>query len=57
VHAALVVENSWYRVTQDAFRAFVHSPERMGSVLESAGFVRAARHSMLAWALDLYRRA
>jgi 2-polyprenyl-3-methyl-5-hydroxy-6-metoxy-1,4-benzoquinol methylase len=57
VHAALVLENSWYRLNRNPFRAFVHSPERMGSVLESAGFVRAARHATLQWALDLYRRA
>jgi hypothetical protein len=29
----------------------------MASVLEAAGFVRAARHATLLWALDLYRRA
>jgi 2-polyprenyl-3-methyl-5-hydroxy-6-metoxy-1,4-benzoquinol methylase len=56
VNASIVLENSWYRMRQDAFRAFVHSPERMASVLESAGFARAARHSTLVWALDLYCR-
>ncbi|OLC95418.1 MAG: hypothetical protein DMG35_11890 [Acidobacteria bacterium] len=57
VRAGFVVENSWYRLRQDPFRAFVHSPQRMASVLESAGFVRAARLAKLQWALDLYRRA
>ena len=57
VRAAVVVENSWYWLRRDPFRAFVHSPERMASVLESAGFVRAARHATLQWAFDLYRRA
>ncbi len=56
VRASFVLENSWYRLRQDPFRAFVHSPERMASVLEAAGFVRAARRATLAWALDLYRR-
>ena len=56
VRAGVVVENSWYRLRQDPFRAFVHSPQRMASVLESAGFVRAARDASLQWALDLYRR-
>jgi 16S rRNA G966 N2-methylase RsmD len=56
VRAALVVENSWYWLRQDPFRAFVHSPERMASVLEAAGFVRAARQATIGWALDLYRR-
>jgi hypothetical protein len=50
------VENSWYRLRHDEFRAFVHSLERMGLVLESAGFVRAARHATLQWALEFYRR-
>jgi SAM-dependent methyltransferase len=56
LHAAVALENSWYRLNQNPFRAFVHSPDRMASVLESAGFSRAARHATLQWALDLYRR-
>ncbi len=56
VRAGVVVENLWYWLRQDPFRAFVHSPQRMASVLESAGFVRAARDASLQWALDLYRR-
>ncbi len=56
VRAGVVVENSWYRLRQDPFRAFVHSPQRMASVMESSGFVRAARDASLQWALDLYRR-
>jgi hypothetical protein len=56
VHAAVALENSWYRLSQNPFRAFVHSPDRMASALESAGFVRAARHATLQWALDLYHR-
>jgi 2-polyprenyl-3-methyl-5-hydroxy-6-metoxy-1,4-benzoquinol methylase len=56
LHAAVALENSWYRLNQNPFRAFVHPPDRMASVLESAGFVRTARHATLQWALDLYRR-
>ncbi len=56
VRASVALENSWYRLRQDEFRAFVHSPERMGSVLESAGFVRAARQATPQWAVDLYSR-
>jgi len=56
VRAAFVVENFWYRLTRSSFRAFVHSPQRMASVLEAAGFVRAAHRETLPWALDLYRR-
>jgi magnesium-protoporphyrin O-methyltransferase len=57
VRAGTVVENFWYRLRQDPFRAFVHSPQRMASVLEAAGFILAARDTSLQWALDLYRRA
>lgn len=57
LHAAVALENSWYRLNQNPFRAFVHSPEGMAAVLESAGFVRAARQATLQRALDVYRRA
>ena len=57
LHAAVALENSWYRLNQNPFRAFVHSPEGMAAVLESAGFVRAARQATLPWALDVYCRA
>jgi SAM-dependent methyltransferase len=57
VRAGVAVENSWYRLRQDPFRVFVHSPQRMASVLESAAFVRAARtRASLQWAFDLFRR-
>ena len=56
VRAAIALENTWYRLSGNPFRAFVHSPERMASLLEAGGFVRAARHANLQWALDLYRR-
>jgi len=56
VQASVMLENSWYWLRQDGFRAFVHSPERMASVLQSSGFVRAARHATLQWAFDLYSR-
>ncbi len=56
VRAAVTLENLWYRLRQDAFRAFVHSPERMAQLLEFAGFVRTARRATREWAFDLYRR-
>jgi SAM-dependent methyltransferase len=56
VRAAFVLENSWFRLTGSRFRAFIHSPLRMASVLEAAGFVLAAHHETLPWTLDLYRR-
>lgn len=53
---AVALENFTYRLSGNPFRAFVHSPQRMASVLEAAGFVRAARHATFQWTLDLYRR-
>jgi 2-polyprenyl-3-methyl-5-hydroxy-6-metoxy-1,4-benzoquinol methylase len=52
----IVLENLWLQLTGKKFRAFVHAPDRMGAVLESAGLVRAARRKTLAWTFDLYRR-
>lgn len=56
VQTLIVLENLWRRLTGNKFRAFVHMPDRMGAVLESAGLVRAARRETLVWTLDLYRR-
>jgi len=56
MRAAVALENFLYRLRGNAFRAFVHSPQRMGAVLEAAGFVRTARDGTLAWTLDLYHR-
>ena len=57
VRAAIVLENFWYRLSGNPFRAYFHSPQHMASLLETAGFVRAERRESLAWALDLYQRA
>jgi 2-polyprenyl-3-methyl-5-hydroxy-6-metoxy-1,4-benzoquinol methylase len=56
VRAAITLENLWFRLSGNPFRAFLHAPQRMASLLEAAGFVRAARHATLLWGLDLYRR-
>ncbi len=57
LRAAFILQNFGFRLTGSRFRAFVHSPQRMASVLEAAGFVRAAHHETLPWALDLYQKA
>ncbi len=56
VRTLIVLENLWLRLTGKEFRAFVHTPDRMGAVLESAGLVRATRRKTLVWTLDLYHR-
>jgi len=56
VRTLIVLENFWLRLTGKEFRAFVHGPERMEAVLETAGLVRATRRETLVWTFDLYRR-
>jgi SAM-dependent methyltransferase len=57
VRTMVAMENFWRRLTSSKFRAFVHSPQRMGAVLESAGFVCSSHHDTFMWTLDLYSRA
>lgn len=56
VRTIFALENFWLWLTGNKFRAFVHSPERMGAVLEAAGLVRTTRRETLPWTLDLYHR-
>jgi hypothetical protein len=56
VRTIIALENFWVWLTGNTLRAFVHSPERMGAVLEAAGLVRATRREAFLWTLDLYRR-
>jgi len=50
------LENFFQWLKRSKFRAFVHSPERMGAVLEAAEFLHAKRRETLTWVLDVYRR-
>src|SRR5712664_3372178 len=56
IRMMIALENFWRRLTGNKFRAFVHAPERMGAVLDTAGLVRATRRETLVWTFDLYRR-
>ena len=49
-------QNLMRRMKGNAFRTFVHSPQRMSSVLEGAGLVRDSTRGTLVWMVDLYRR-
>jgi hypothetical protein len=51
------VGNFWLWLTGKKFRAFVHAPERMAAVLETAGLVRATQCKTVVWMVDLYRRS
>jgi len=55
VRSIVALENFWQWLAGNAFRAFVHSPERIGAVLEAADFVRVTRRETVTWVLDLYR--
>jgi hypothetical protein len=52
----IALENLLRRFRGSAFRAFVHSPDRMSAVLQNAGLVRAARKETFVWVFDLYQR-
>ena len=56
LRGAIAVENFFFRVARSPFRTFVHSPERMISVLETAGFVPAAQGESFHWSVGIFRR-
>jgi len=56
MRTSMALQNFWRRFRGRAFRTFVHPPQRMGSVLEAAGLVRAARHETRVWVLELFHR-
>jgi magnesium-protoporphyrin O-methyltransferase len=57
IQAGFALGNFLFRLTRNPFRIFVHSPQCMASVLEAAGFVRAAHCESFLWSFHLYRRA
>jgi|SRR5215469_1158871 len=56
VRLITLLQNLMRKMKGNPFRTFVHSPERMSSVLQRAGLVRDATRGTLAWKADLYRR-
>ena len=57
VRLALWAENAWRRLRGDPFRAFVHSPAAMASVLSEHGFTRTRTAATFTWQMDLYGRS
>ncbi len=55
VHALFAVENAARRWESNPFRAFLHPPERMSRIIESAGFRRVSRRKTWMWSVDVYR--
>jgi len=56
VRIVVALENSMRWLKRSTFRVFIHSPERMGALLEAAKFVHVARRETLTWVLDIYCR-
>jgi len=50
------LQNFWRKLSGNAFRSFIHPPQRMDAVLEAAGFVRATQQGKGVWVLDLFHR-
>jgi len=56
LRAGFAAMNFIFWLVRNPFRIFVHSPQRMASVLETAGFIRAAHRESFLWSFSLYRR-
>lgn len=56
LRAGFAVINFFFWLVRNPFRIFVHSPQQMASVLETAGFIRAAHRESFLWSFSLYRR-
>ena len=56
MRAGFALMNFFFWVARSHFRIFVHLPQRMAAVLETAGFDLAAHHESFFWSFRLYRR-
>jgi hypothetical protein len=56
VRVVIGLENLVRRLTRNAFRTFVHPPERIEARLADAGFGRVARRETFVWRSELYAR-
>lgn len=57
VHLISAFNNLFRRMRGSSFRSFIHPPQKMASVLESAGLTRIATRGSLVWVAALYHRA
>ena len=56
VRAAVWVENTLRRARGNPFRAFVHPPAALDTLLRQCGFTRLYQESTLTWHADIYAR-
>ena len=56
VRLGLWAENAWRRLRGEQFRAFLHSPAAMASLLSDRGFTRTRTAATFTWQMELYVR-
>jgi tRNA1(Val) A37 N6-methylase TrmN6 len=56
VRATVALQNAFRRLRRSGFRVFVHPPERMTAIIQTAGFVTAFRARTLVWQVEVYSR-
>ncbi|MGH7560232.1 MAG: class I SAM-dependent methyltransferase [Gemmatimonadales bacterium] len=56
VRIGLALENLWRRVRRDAFRAYLHSPDAIGRVLQENGLSPVHREETWKWEMRVYGR-
>jgi magnesium-protoporphyrin O-methyltransferase len=56
IRLVFLFENLMRRITRNPFRTFVHPPEGIRQVLESAGLRRTGQRSTLLWLVESWRR-
>jgi tRNA1(Val) A37 N6-methylase TrmN6 len=57
VRLGVKLENAQRRLTNNAFRTFVHPAVRMEDVIRSAGFELSTRRETWMWSVDVYTRS
>ena len=56
VRWGLRIENTWRKLRNNAFRAFVHPVSAMEALLQEAGFELVGRSTTFAWQASIYAR-
>lgn len=54
VRLVLAMENLWYRLSRNPFRAFVHSPEIVERLVSQHGLQRRSHRQTLTWQIVVY---
>ena len=57
VRVFTAIENGQRRLTNNAFRTFVHPPPRIEQLIRRAGFALKSRRETWIWSIDIYTRS